>query len=405
MTKKKMSWSLTGCVLAMCLLAGCGQAPVSDSPLPEQPDNMLDASQWDGAAGESHDTGSDTGGYELDVEAGTAVLENLKNAYDQSTVAEAGSSDEFSMLYGSSQEPSSAEPAGPAQLPDGAHTEIGQEPVACDAAPAPVPILLKPEASGIAAMSNSSCAIDYSNIQDGYFMAKWSAQPQKIKLQSTGPSGTTYTYDLYGNEWSVFPLSDGNGSYDIRVMQCVGGSKYAVAGSVQVQADMADAFAPFLRPNQYVNYENAPNTTAQASECCRGLSSELEKVAAVYDWVVANLSYDHEKARTVQSGYLPDLDAVLSARKGICFDYGALMAAMLRSQGVACRLVVGYAGSAYHAWISVYVDGEGWVDGVIFFDGLSWQRMDPTFASSSHGSAEIMAYIGDGSNYSARYLY
>ena len=41
---------------------------------------------------------------------------------------------------------------------------------------------------------------------------------------------------------------------------------------------------------------------------------------------------------------------------------------------------------------------NGWVDGAIYFDGSTWQRMDPTFASSGKQSASIMAYIGDGSH-------
>ena len=45
------------------------------------------------------------------------------------------------------------------------------------------------------------------------------------------------------------------------------------------------------------------------------------------------------------------------------------------------------------------------MDGVIYFDGASWQRMDPTFASSGKQSADIMAYIGDGTNYTTKYLY
>jgi len=81
------------------------------------------------------------------------------------------------------------------------------------------------------------------------------------------------------------------------------------------------------------------------------------------------------------------------------------MTAMLRSQDVPCKLVVGYAGEAYHAWINVYVEGEGWVDGIIFFNGSSWERMDPTFASSAKQSKSIMKYIGDGENYTAKYFY
>ena len=96
---------------------------------------------------------------------------------------------------------------------------------------------------------------------------------------------------------------------------------------------------------------------------------------------------------------------LLKKKKGICFDYAALMTGMLRSQGVPCKLVVGYAGTAYHAWISVWVDGKGWIDNVIYFDGTQWKRMDPTFASGGNKSKSIMKYIGDGKNYTAKYFY
>ena len=81
------------------------------------------------------------------------------------------------------------------------------------------------------------------------------------------------------------------------------------------------------------------------------------------------------------------------------------MTGMLRSQGVPCKLVIGYAGTAYHAWISVWTQATGWVDGAVYFDGVSWHRMDPTFASTGGQSKEIMAYIGNGANYTVKYLY
>jgi transglutaminase-like putative cysteine protease len=154
-----------------------------------------------------------------------------------------------------------------------------------------------------------------------------------------------------------------------------------------------------------VDYENAPNTIAKAAELTAGKTDVLEKVQAVYDYVVDTLTYDRAKAATVKSGYLPDLDAVLAKKTGICFDYASLMTGMLRSQGVPCKLVVGYSGTVYHAWINVYSEETGWVDGSIYFDGNAWQRMDPTFASSGKKSASIMKYIGNGSNYTAKYLY
>jgi len=153
-----------------------------------------------------------------------------------------------------------------------------------------------------------------------------------------------------------------------------------------------------------VNDENASTSTSTAEELTRGVDDVLEKVALIYNYVVTGLSYDYEKAATVQSGYLPDLDAVLTAGKGICFDYASLMTGMLRSQGIPCKLVVGYAGTVYHAWIDVWSPDTGWVDGAIFFDGTAWQRMDPTFAASDNESA-AKEFIGNGENYTAKYLY
>lgn len=283
--------------------------------------------------------------------------------------------------------------------------ELENEAVALAEGPAATDTLLLPVASGTAAKKSARAVVDYSNITDGYVMVQFSAATAKrLKVQVKGPS-TTYTYDLPAQAWTTFPLSDGNGGYQVTVLENTSGKKYAVELSVSFTVTLKDEFAPFLRPNQYVNYANAVNTIAKAKELAGSVTDPLEKVGKVYDFVVKNLTYDKQKAATVQSGYLPVLDTVLSTKKGICFDYASLMTGMLRSQGVPCKLVVGYAGTAYHAWISVWTAETGWIDGVIYFDGTSWQRMDPTFASSSNSSESIMKYIGDGSNYTTKYLY
>lgn len=118
-----------------------------------------------------------------------------------------------------------------------------------------------------------------------------------------------------------------------------------------------------------------------------------------------NLTYDKQLAATVQSGYLPVLDTVLAKKTGICFDYAALMTGMLRSQGSALQAGGGLRRQCLSRLVSVWSDETGWVEGVIYFDGTTWQRMDPTFASSANQSASIMQYIGDGKNYTVKYLY
>ena len=202
----------------------------------------------------------------------------------------------------------------------------------------------------------------------------------------------------------MLPLSDGDGRYQAGIYRNVRGSEYAMVMLAEFEATLKDEFAPFLRPNQYVNYLSSPNTVQQGAELCAQLEHPLEKVAAVYDYVVQNVTYDEEKAATVQSGYLPNLDDILEIKKGICFDYAAMMTAMLRSQEVPCKLVVGYAGSIYHAWISVWTEENGWIDGAIFFDGHVWKRMDPTFVSSAENREEILEFVERG-NYTVKYLY
>ena len=79
-----------------------------------------------------------------------------------------------------------------------------------------------------------------------------------------------------------------------------------------------------------------------------------------------------------------------------------MMTAMLRSLRIPTRLDVGYAGDAYHAWLSTYTPETGWIENIIRFDGSSWTLMDPTFASQTDGKEDV---VGDGSSYLVKYVY
>jgi len=318
----------------------------------------------------------------------------------------------FVLLCGCAQQeisvpPASAVPseAAPTEEPVTMPPAVESEAAAlAEAPPPPVSVVLEAVPSGEKEERCDDAVIDFSHTQDGYIMARYTGQTDKrLKFRVIGPT-TTYTYNLPIDQWTVFPLSDGSGSYQAALYINTHDSKYALVMTAQFEVELQDEFAPFLRPNQYVDYAAAPDTVKKGAELCAGLTHPLEKVAAVYDYAVDTLTYDYERAATVKSGYLPVLDDVLAEKKGICFDYAALMAAMLRSQEVPCKLVVGYAGSTYHAWISVWTEENGWVDGAIFFDGHMWKRMGPTFASSNYRSEEIMDFIEHGT-YTVKYLY
>ena len=271
-----------------------------------------------------------------------------------------------------------------------------------------VDTMLMPEASGKKVYKNEKGVMDYSNARDGYVMLKYTAKSDsRLKVIIEGPSGVRYTYNISpGADYATFPLSDGSGKYIVGIYKQKGSTtKYALQLSKTISVKLDDEFAPFLRPNQYVNYTENSETVKLAASLTKDCKTDIDKISAVYNYVISHLTYNYAKASTVQSGYLSDVDAILKSGKGICYDYAAVMTAMLRSQGIPTKLVVGYTGQLYHAWINVYTDSDGWVDGVIYFDGQNWKLMDPTFASSNNSSDSIMQYIGDSGNYTAKYLY
>ena len=126
----------------------------------------------------------------------------------------------------------------------------------------------------------------------------------------------------------------------------------------------------------------------------------------IYSFVTKTLTYDDDLAKNVKSGYLPNVDAVLEKKKGICFDYAALMSSMLRLQGIPSKLVVGNAGEVYHAWINIYSEEQGsWIENVIHFDGTNWYLMDPTFVSTSNAANAVKLVVKSGQAYTKKYVY
>lgn len=263
-----------------------------------------------------------------------------------------------------------------------------------------------PQASGAIVYGNGVVEIDASNTAKGYVMVRYTGANQKVKLQLTKEGGTTYTYDLsLDGQYQTFPFSDGDGAYTLNVFENIESTKYSQAFGVTIDVMMEDLLLPFLGPNQYVNYTPDSDAALKSYELCVNTGLDIDKISLIYNFVISNITYDYEEAKTVQSGYLPVVDEVLETKKGICFDYAALMATMMRVQGIPTRLAVGYAGKVYHAWICVYTEETGWINGLIQFDGKDWKLMDPTFASSGNQSSSIMDFINNNTNYNEMYSY
>ena len=267
------------------------------------------------------------------------------------------------------------------------------------------PKVLTPSADGVTVYQNDFASIDASNTSQGYVMVKYNGANEKVKLQITCPDQSCYTYLISDRgAYDTFPLTAGNGSYTLQVLENVAGDTYTVSLTQSINVSIEDEFLPFLYPNQYVNFHADSQAVSKGSDLAKDTYSDLDVVQNIYNYVIKNISYDTEKAQNVSYGYVPDVDDTLSSKKGICFDYAALMTSMLRSQNIPTKLEVGYSGDAYHAWISTYIDDKGWVDDIIQFDGDTWQIMDPTLAATND-SAAVKKYVGDGSHYVVKYSY
>ena len=267
------------------------------------------------------------------------------------------------------------------------------------------PKVLTPSADGVTVYQNDFASIDASNTSQGYVMVKYNGTNEKVKLQITCPDQSCYTYLISDRgAYDTFPLTAGNGSYTLQVLENVAGDTYTVSLAQSINVSIEDEFLPFLYPNQYVNFHTDSKAVSKGSDLAKDTYSDLDVVQNIYNYVIKNISYDTEKAQNVSYGYVPDVDDTLSSKKGICFDYAALMTSMLRSQNIPTKLEVGYSGDAYHAWISTYIDDKGWVDDIIQFNGDTWQIMDPTLAATND-SAAVKKYVGDGSHYVVKYTY
>ena len=252
------------------------------------------------------------------------------------------------------------------------------------------------------AQGNDQVRLDLSAVSQGY-VAVSATSEKRLKFQVVCGE-FTYNYDLDsdGTPW-IYPLQCGSGEYRFRVMENVAESRYAELYAEACQVALTDEFTPFLRPSSYVPYAPDSVCVETAKELAAQAADAVGVVANVYAYVCQSVSYDQQKAASVQSGYLANPDETMQSGKGICFDYAALAAAMLRSQGIPTKMVFGYVSpnDLYHAWNMFYTQQTGWVTVNFQVSGNGWNRLDLTFSASGADST----FIGDGSNYTDLYFY
>ena len=96
--------------------------------------------------------------------------------------------------------------------------------------------------------------------------------------------------------YEVFPLSEGSGSYQVKVFENIQGNQYSQAFSQSIDANITNQFGPFLYPNQYVNFNSASAAVQTGAAVAAGAADQIGVVTDIYNYVISNVTYDTAKA-------------------------------------------------------------------------------------------------------------
>lgn len=189
-----------------------------------------------------------------------------------------------------------------------------------------------------------------------------SAKRYKVLIEK---DSVRYTYDIAGKATERFPLQLGNGEYTVMLLENIEGTQYRSVESNKVSLSLKNQNTVFLNSVQIVNWSADDPAVKKAAQLVAGKKSDSEKISAIYQYITKSVVYDYAKAKNISGRYLPDINDTYATNKGICYDYAALMASMLRSVGVPAKLIMGTSrqvGDRYHAWNEVYDSGSGkWI--------------------------------------------
>jgi len=187
---------------------------------------------------------------------------------------------------------------------------------------------------------------------------------KRTVIQVSMPGQPAYVYVVRAREDSGFPLQMGNGTYTVGVLEQVEGTKFRQVDRKQVEIDLQDSRVVFNQSIQNIAWTSDSAAAKKAADLVKGKTTDDAKLKAIYEYITRTIVYDFDKINRITTDYIPSPDATLRERKGICYDYSALFAAMLRSQGISAKLIKGYCDyvDVYHAWNEVYLDSlKQWV--------------------------------------------
>ncbi|RCX15465.1 transglutaminase superfamily protein [Anaerobacterium chartisolvens] len=219
---------------------------------------------------------------------------------------------------------------------------------------------------------------DKSHLSTGIIRVNYNGQSSSKLKCMVQKQSNAYYYDLASGD--SFPLQFGNGEYTIAILENVEGKKYRIIKKDTVNLQLKNQNDVFLTSIKLINWNENADAVKKAKELTRDSKTDMDKVIAIYEYVTRQIAYDNKKISLIGPDYMPVIDEVLKDRKGICYDYCSLFAAMLRSVSVPTKLIMGHKNDieTYHSWNGVYIKEKGkWLTIDTAYDSILLQRNLP----------------------------
>lgn len=251
-------------------------------------------------------------------------------------------------------------------------------------------------ATATLAYGASTAEFDIQNINKGTFGVKISDTSGKAfkVIVEKDLTRLDYNIDPNGTE-QIYPLQLGNGSYKISVLINKSGTQYSTVSSKTIEVKLDNQNTVYLNSIKLINFNKDTEVVKKAKELTKDLTTNQEKINAIYKYVINLYSYDYNK-KNLASTYVPNLSEIYKNKKGICYDYAATIAAMLRSIDIPTKLVMGSSAyvSVYHAWNEVYDENT-----------KKWNVLDATKGSVYSKAGKTVTTFEKADKYTSKYYY
>ena len=218
----------------------------------------------------------------------------------------------------------------------------------------------------IAKINNSEIAVE-SNLY---------GQNMRIMVEK----GTEKYYYSLNNSKENLPIQLGDGSYTVKILQNTTGNRYKVMDKSTLTVQGSNSLDVYLSSSQPVYWQGMDKLNVMTKSLTANVKTDKEKINVIYSYIIENIKYDNNKINNISTDYVPQLDEILSSKSGICYDYAALFAGMLRSEGIHTKLVKGYKNDMkeYHAWNEVLIDGIWVIIDTTYDAALNKQKNKPS---------------------------